>query len=143
MEKKMKYKIVAFLLALTMMSWAQSAGTNQSSTSEQKPAAADAKTGCACCEKVASAEHKDGMARMRHKSGAKDKAGCCSGKDSSCKGKEGKACMNDAKMADCCKEGKSSDGKETNCCSGKEGADKANCCDGVQCGKEEHAHQAS
>ncbi len=58
----MKYKVMAILLALTMMSSAQgqAQATSQKSPTEQKlPAATEAKSGCACCEKMSSAENKD------------------------------------------------------------------------------------
>src|SRR4029077_14482800 len=96
-DKTMKYKVMAFLLALTMMSWAQSATTSQS-------AATEAKSGCACCEKMSSAENKDGKSCMRHKGAAKDNAEGCSGKDSCCKEKDGKSCMKNDNLADRCAE---------------------------------------
>src|SRR5258708_4477250 len=101
-DKTMKYKVMAFLLALTMMSWAQSATTSQS-------AATEAKSGCACCEKMSSAEDKDG------KSGRK---------------KENRA--------DRCAKGKCWKGKERKGCPGKEGKKAKKCCEGMQCSRDSH-----
>lgn len=127
----MKYKVMAFLLALTMMSWAQSATTSQS-------AATEAKSGCACCEKMSSAENKDGKSCMRHKGAAKDNAECCSGKDSCCKEKDGKSCMKNDNMADRSAKGKCCEGKEMKCCSGKDEEKAQKCCEGMQCSRDLH-----
>jgi len=91
----MKYKAMVWFLALTVMSWAQSATTIQTPAPDQKAATADAKAGCSCGEKSSSAEHKKGHGCMRHNASAKNKMQCGSGKDSAsgCKGKmENHAC---------------------------------------------------
>lgn len=130
----MKIKLLAFVLALTTVSWAQSANP----TPNDKPAAPAANTSsCACCDKMA----KD----------TKDMAACCrhDAKDSKsdmpcCNGEEGKACMKVStnaapgsccgKDAACCKEGAS-------CCTAKEKAQSAakGCCAAGKCDR--HAHQ--
>jgi hypothetical protein len=134
----MKPKLVALILALTVMSWAQSttpAPTEQNST--------PAKASCSCCEKMASADHKD-MACSKHKdASAKDgkEVSCCAGRDakdaaSCCSGKDAKSCSKgDKASASCCGTGKPGDGHEMACCA-KDGKDDANaCCSGKQCEK--------
>lgn len=144
----MKIKIVAFALVLTVMSWAQSTTTStQAQATDQK--SAETKTNCPCCDKIASGDHKDMAACMRHNaSGKKDKAvmPCCSSKDakdaaSGCTGKYGKSCVKgDAASAACCAGGQCGEGHEMACCSDKDRKKTANdCCGGKQCGKPDHA----
>ena len=134
----MKPKLIALILALTVMSWAQSttpAPTGQNSN--------PAKASCPCCEKMASADHKD-MACSKHKdASAKDgkEMSCCAGRDakdaaSCCSGKDAKSCSKgDKASASCCGTGKPGDGHEMACCA-KDGKDDANaCCSGKQCEK--------
>ncbi len=114
----MKHKIFALILALTVVSWAQTA--TQTTPSTPAPSTSDS-TKCACCDKMAT-DAKGGHAScMRHKHGdAKDMASCCAGKDgASCCGKDGKSCMKDDKtMASCCKDGCGKD-KMASCCDRK------------------------
>jgi hypothetical protein len=143
----MKYTLLALLFALTMMSWAQSSTSNQAPAPEQKPAAADAKANCPCCEKMA--DMHEGMACMRHssknkgdKSSKKEAMPCC-GKDmkaSCCAGKDGQSCSKDGMMA-CC-DGKPGEGKEMACCAGKDGKARK-CRGGMQCGKHDHHDPAT
>jgi len=149
----MKQKLVALLLALTMISWAQSTTPTQTPAPEQKSAPADAKATCPCCDKMASDDphdmHKHQHACMRHDTDAKDgkdaMAGCA-GKDAkemaACCGKDGKSCVKDDQTATCCADGKP--GHELACCSGKPGRDTAHagCC-GAQCGKHDHHDHAT
>lgn len=146
----MKHKLIALLLASTMMSWAQTSTPNQAPPSDQKPAVADAKAGCPCCDKMSGhADMHEGMACMRQtsakkkdKSSKKEAMACC-GKDmkaSCCAGKDGQSCSKDGKMA-CC-EGKPGEAKEMACCAGKDG--KAHeCCGGMPCGKHDRQDPAA
>jgi hypothetical protein len=126
----MKHKILAIMLALTVISWGQTATQATPSTPQQSTAPAG-KANCACCDKMAASDAKDAHAAcMRHGHGdAKEMASCCASKDekSCCGGKDAKSCMKgDKAAASCCKEGCS---KEM----------KASCCDhkgGKQCGKD-------
>lgn len=128
----MKHKILALMLALTMMSWAQTA----TQTEPSAPQKSEAK--CACCDKMASADSKDnGMSCARHNASAKDGKGCCAGKEamSCCSGKDGKSCMKDDKNAASCCKGKDKTasaccGKDCkgDCCS-KKAESAMNCCD--------------
>jgi hypothetical protein len=96
----MRHKIFALILALTAITWAQTAAPTTPSAPQGTPSK------CACCEKMASADAKDAHACCaRHGSDAKDMASCCAGKDekSCCGGKDAKSCAKDPKMADCCK----------------------------------------
>jgi hypothetical protein len=102
----MRYKTLAFILALTIASWAQTTTPSQTPDSGKTTAAAGpCGDGCA---KMASADHKDGHSCMHHAASAKDAketASCGSGKDAaSCSaGKDGKSCAKDDKTsASCC-----------------------------------------
>jgi hypothetical protein len=140
----MKCKLIAFVLALTIASWAQTTSPAQPTAPDKTAPAADAK--CSCCAKMASegtsssSEHKH--ACMHQKAAAKDgkeTASCCSGeKDASCcQGKDAKACAKAEKgSAGCC--GEKCD-HEKGCCSEKDGKKIAhNCCGESQCS---HDHQ--
>jgi hypothetical protein len=114
----MKHKLLALLLALTVMSWAQTA--TQSSPAPEQSTSDKAKG--ACCDKCA-ADSKDGHAAcMRHGHGdAKEMASCCDAKEgaSCCGGKDAKSCMKDDKTsASCCKDG-CGKGKTASCCDRK------------------------
>ena len=117
-------KMLAMILALTVLPWAQTSTPNNPDTTAQSTT----KTKCPCCQKMADA--KDGKSCCAHHDmAAKDgKAmSCCSAKD-------GKSCMNGDKkeMAACAKAGCCAEGKD--CC--KKDGDKSAmaCCDGGQCG---------
>ena len=132
----MKYKLVSLILALTIVSWAQSTNSTQASATDKTTA----ESKCACCDKMSSksesGEHNHACMHASAKDG-KEAAPCCAGKDeaSCCNGKDGKACMKTA-SADCCGK-KCTDMKD--CCSGKEGKKSAhNCCGSGQCGHEHH-----
>ena len=136
----MKPKLIAAILALTLVSWAQST-TPAPAPEQQKSAPEDAKAGCPCCaDKADTADHADmhkGMACMRHAAAGKDDKetmSCCGEKDGkhSCCGKDMKACAKDEKAA-CCGEK-----CEDSCRSAKDGKSAHNCCDEKQCGKHQH-----
>ena len=124
----MKYKMLALILALTVISWAQTATPSTPSTPQQSTAPDKAK--CPCCDKMASSDAKDAHAACMRKHDGKEMASCCSGKDakSCCGGKDAKSCMKDDKTA-------------ASCCKGSCGKEKdktASCCDrkaGKECGK--------
>src|SRR5579862_3539529 len=90
----MKHRLFAVILALTVMSWAQ---TSTQTTPSPTPAPTD-KAKPSCCEKMANGSKDAGAACMRHKDG-KEMASCCGGKDaaSCCGGKDAKVCMKDGK----------------------------------------------
>jgi hypothetical protein len=127
----MKYKMIAIFLALTVMSWAQTATQTAPSAPQQNTAPVE-KPKCPCCDKMASAGTKATHAccahHGMHPGDGKDMASCCSGKDAACcsGGKDAKSCMKGDKDA----AGKS-------CCGDRCGRDKtaATCC-GNSCGKE-------
>lgn len=87
----MKHRLFAVILALTVMSWAQ---TSTQTTPSQAPVPTD-KAKPSCCEKMANGSS---PACMRHKDG-KEIASCCSGKDaaSCCGGQDVKARTQDDK----------------------------------------------
>jgi hypothetical protein len=136
----MKHKLTTLILALTTMSWAQS--TTPAPTPEQN--STPAKASCPCCEKMASANHKD-MPCMHHAGKDGKDMSCCSGKDakdaaSCCSGKDAKSCSKDDKAsASCCDKNKPGEGEAMACCA-KDGKNGANgCCSGKQCGKHDHS----
>src|SRR5512132_4074138 len=116
----MKRNLIAILLALTVMSWAQSTTPGQTPAPDQKTAPADTKPACPCCDKTASAEHssmhKDMKACMHHDAkDGKEAMVCCGGKDANnaaCCGKDAKACGKDGKTMTCCADGKCAEGRE-------------------------------
>jgi len=115
----MKSKILALILALTVVSWAQTATQATPSDSTQNSAPAD-KAKASCCNKMGA----NGASCPRHgKKEAKDMASCCGSKEmnSCCGGKDAKSCMKDDKSAaSCCKDGCGKDKTAKACCSGKE-----------------------
>lgn len=115
----MKHKVFALILALTVVSWAQTATPTAPSTPQQSTAPAE-KSKCACCDKMAKSDAKaEGSCCARHKMQSaenKDMASCCSGKDAkSCCGKDAKSCMRKDKTA-------------SSCCGGQCGKNGAGCC---------------
>jgi hypothetical protein len=148
----MKFKMIAFMLALTMMSWAQTAtqskpnpATSQTAMSTEQ---ADSKPECPCCQKTG--EDKQAMACCGHHDMASkdgEKAMSCCGKDAKAcmEGKEGKSCMKDDKsQAASCSGGGCCGANHEKCCSKseKEGEKTAASCCG-QCGKHQHDHSAA
>ena len=131
----MKYKMLTLILALTVVSWAQTEIQTAPSTPQQSTVPAE-KAKCACCDKMSAGDMKDmksccGHHDMQAKEGkdSKEMAPCCGGKDA-------KSCMKDSKdksAASCCKEGcgKDSCGKDKTasaCCGNKCGKDGKGCC---------------
>jgi hypothetical protein len=124
----MKYKMIALILALTVITWAQTATTAPSTP--QPSTASGEKAKCSCCDKMAAADTKDVLAccarHGKHADKSKEAASCCKGKDASCcAGKDANSCMKGDKTA-------------AGCCSDKCAKDKdetaAACC-GSNCGK--------
>jgi|SRR5579863_2223687 len=128
----MKHKFLALILALTVASWAQTA--TQTSPSDPQQSSSPAEKGkCACCDKMASADAKDGQAScMRHKhssASGKETESCCAGKDA-------KSCMKgDKTTASCCKDNCGKDKTAMSC--GKECGKK--CGEGCCASKKENA----
>src|ERR1035437_3370098 len=142
----MRYKMLALILALTVVSWAQTATQTTPSIAQQSTVPAD-KAKCGCCDKMAAADSKDAHAFCAHhdmqaKDG-KEMASCCAGKDAMASGgKDAMSCMKNDKdkaSAPCCKEACSKDGcgkdSEKGCCSGKKTEKTAKSC----CAKETHS----
>jgi len=146
----MKCKILAVVLALTVMSWAQTATQATPSTPQQSTAPADKKG--SCCDKMAATDAKDAHACCAHhdtqtKDG-KEIASCCAGKDAKSDGKDTMACMKadkdktatascgDCSSGDCC-----SKDHEKGCCASHLKGEKTamNCCD-KQCGEHCASH---
>ena len=135
----MKYKMIALMLALTIVSWAQT--PTQSAPSSAPPSATTTdKEKCPCCEKTATANDKDAAHCPHHSKKSqqsKEMTSCCKGKDAkSCmrKGNDKAGCCGDSCGRDktaagcngtvCAKEcGKT-------CCSSKTEKAATNCCRG-------------
>jgi hypothetical protein len=119
----MKHKVLAVILVLTVISWAQTVTpTPQSSAPVAK---------CACCDK-ASADAKDAHAFCArhgdHHADAKEMASCCNGKEgASCCGKDAKSCIKDGKnsCSDCGKDKTAKVCCGSNC---KKGCEDGTCC---------------
>ncbi len=108
----MRYKTIVLMLALALATWAQTGSSN--SQPNTTPAE---KTNCACCDRMASADAKDGQSCARHmaqNADGKQIASCCGDKSAkSCCDKDAK-CMKDNK-AGCCA-GSSKDKTALSCC---------------------------
>jgi len=110
----MKYRMLALIMALTVVSWSQDA----SQTAPTTPDKTD-KANCACCDKMAKSDSKNDHAACMRKHDGKEMASCCTGKDSkSCCGKDAACCAKDPKMAESCCKGK--DGMKCDHKAGKE-----------------------
>lgn len=131
----MKYKLLALILTMTVVSWTQTA--TQSTPSAPQQSTAPDKAKCPCCEKMASADAKDAHACCArhgdHKADAKGMASCCTGKDGAtcCGGKDAKSCMKAGKDKCCadCDKGKTAkaccnSNCEKDCANGKCGGTK-------------------
>jgi len=126
----MRHKLIALVLALTAVSWAQTATQTATSTSPQNTAPSDAKA-CPGCNKMASADMqvKDGPACcMRHAKATTDgkEPACCAGKDKAacCSGKDAKSCKRnraDKTAVSCCSNQKCGGDCEKACSAGKQG----------------------
>ena len=132
----MKYKMVVLILALTVMSSAQTATQASPSAPEQSTVATD-KAKCSCCDKMAAGDAKDTHACCAHHDmNAKDSKEMASSKDtmSCCNGKDAKSCnRKDKGAASCCKDncGKDSCSKDktaASCCGHSCGQDGKSCC---------------
>ena len=131
----MKFKTLALILAVTVMSWAQTA--TQAPSAPQQSTVAKDKAKCSCCDKMAAGDAKDTHACCAHHDmNAKDSKEMASGKDtmSCCSGKEAKSCnRKDKGAASCCKDscGKDSCRKDktaASCCGHSCGQDGKSCC---------------
>ena len=141
----MKLKLLALTLALTVLSWAQTATPNpssdqpaQSSASQETP-----KADCAgCCKHMADSKDAKGCCHDMHaKAGTQS---CCSGKDGkACMGKNAKSCMKGESANASCSTGKCCDMKDAQGCCSHSTADGEKtamaCCSGTECGMD-HAH---
>jgi hypothetical protein len=129
----MKFRIIALILALSVLSWTQTSTQPPTSTTpSQNAPAADKKAACPCCEKTASAGDNKAACCEHMKDGKCDMA--------SCQGKDGMSCMKGDK-----EKGVAGCGDKTcaehGCCSHDHEHDKAamSCC-GEQCDRKSHSH---
>jgi len=120
--KIMKHKMIALILALTVMSWAQTTTQTSPTTPQQSTTPAE-KGKCPCCDKMSTADAKEGPACCAHHAdngaAGKEVASCCTGEGakSCCGGKDAKSCMRNGKdKAACCSDCK--DKTAAACCAG-------------------------
>lgn len=147
----MKYKLIAFLLALTVASWGQTASQTPSPQGDK---ASPEKPVCASCDKTKAeaaegttqdkaahsccAHHdpaaKEGKEPMSCAGMNKDKDAGMNMKDeaSCCKGKDAAACGagKDKAAADCCGQNRCEQKGEKSCCGKKTETTAMNCCQG-------------
>jgi hypothetical protein len=117
----MKYKTIALILALSVISWGQNSTPN-SNANPQASTQSTEKAKCPCCDKSSS---KGAIACARHGRQAKGMASCCAGKDGKCcGGDQAKACMRGDKTCcnDCMKD------KTASCGPACENECKMGCC---------------
>jgi len=122
----MKYRVLALILAMTVVSWTQTA-TQTAPAAPQQNSAPDKAKGGGCCDKMSS-DSKDAHGACMRSHDGKEIASCCAGKDETSCGKDPKSCC--GKDASCMKGGTMAE----SCCKGKDGMK----CDhkaGKDCGK--------
>jgi len=137
----MKFKMIALTLALSLVSWAQTATP---SPSTDQPAQSSASAGCSdCCKHMADDKDAKGCCHDMHAKADSKQGSCCGGQDGKgCMGKDAKSCMKDDSADASCTGGKCCDMKDAKgCCSHSADGEKTAmaCCSGAQCGKD-HAH---
>ena len=142
----MKYKMLAAILALTVMSWAQTTTQTTPSAPQQSTASAD-KDKCPCCDEKAMAKEEKSCCHHEMVGMDKKAMSCCMGeKASSCCGKEGSSCMKEDKAKTAAATCGDQCGKdhEKGCCASHKKDEKAamNCC-GKTCGDHCASHTAS
>ena len=138
----MKHKMLAMILALTVVSWAQTSTQNTPAAPQQSTTPAE-KAKCPCCDKMASADMKDMKGCCAHhdmqSKDSKGMASCCASKDAkSCCSGDGKSCARGDKNAkagackDCCSKDKMAAGAckdcgktDHKCCCNSNKTDKA------------------
>lgn len=141
----MKPKLIALILALTALSWAQSTTPVPSAEQNSTPA----KASCPCCEKMASADHKDMDCCKHHDASGKDgkEMSCCASKDGKdapcCSGKAVKCSKDDKASASCCATAKPGEGQEMACCAKDNKNGAKGCCSGSRCGKHDHGDHST
>lgn len=139
----MKFKMLAIILALTAVSWAQTATQNNPSPTPNQSAAptspVEAKAACPCCQKM---DSKDAAACCSHHNATgKDKTeamSCCGGKDAKCNRKSNRSADASCGKGKCC----GSDGKD--CCTASEkNTDQTAmaCCKAAHCGMDRPSDQ--
>ena len=126
----MKCKLLSFILALTVASWAQTSATTQTPDTSNTPQTHGHCSMMASSDHADHASNNDASCCMKHDSAAKDAVeSCCKGKnsDSCCNEKDGKSCPKDGKAAvACCSHENSTsacasvDGKSV-CCTKRQG----------------------
>lgn len=124
----MKLRVLALLMVLSLVVWAQG---NPAPTAPNSTPAPEAK---GCCHHSHDAKAGEGCCHHA-KADGKDAAGCC-GKDkcekkdakSCCAGKNMKACMEQCK-----KDGKGCCGEGKGCCGSADEKAAADCCKGNSC----------
>lgn len=130
----MKFKLFAMILALAVVSFAQTATQTTPATEQKQSAQSDDNKDATACQKMM--DGKDGSCCMHHDMAAKDgkeAMTCCGGKNAkSCK----KVMKNSKdKMAAMCGDGKCCGKDAKDCCKHDDKEMAMACCGGSQCGQ--------
>jgi hypothetical protein len=124
----MKHRMIALILALTVVSSAQTVTQTTPSTPQQS-STPDEKAKCPRCDKMAASDTKDAHAscadHLKHTGDGKEMAGCCSGEPEYAKscgvGSDGKSCMKgDKDKSACCGESCGKGKTAATCCGSKD-----------------------
>lgn len=139
----MKFKSIAFILALTVASWAQTATQNQA---PQDNGAPQTQTEHSCCHKMANAGSEKSCCHRQTGETANSTSCCSNEKSACCEGKDEKSCMKSAngETAATCEECCGKDHEKTCCSPNKSGDEKGMSCQkNKQCAEHCAAHAAA
>lgn len=135
----MKFRLFALILALTVVSYSQTATQTAPATEQQQSTQGVDKSDASACQKMM--KDKEGSCCMHHDTAAKD------GKEAmACGGEKGaKSCQkmmkkDKGKMAAMCGSGKCCGNDAKDCCKHDEKEMAMACCGGSQCGAGNHDH---
>jgi len=135
----MRFKTIAFILALSIAAWAQTSNPAAQADSGQSPAQAP-KASCACCDKTTNAKDASNCCAHDGKNGAscarKGVKSCCGKNAKSCTRNDkdkiasccGDSCMKDKNVVKSCCEKCTKDGQNACSCAAKAEQSAKNCC---------------
>lgn len=139
----MKFKSIAFILALTVASWAQTATQNQAPHDNGAP---QTQTEHSCCHKMANANSEKSCCHQQTGETASATSCCSNEKGACCESKNEKSCMKGAsgETTATCEECCGKDHEKTCCSPSKSGDEKAMICQqNKQCAEHCSAHAAA
>jgi hypothetical protein len=136
----MKFKLLAMILALSVVSSAQTATQTVPTPEQKQSATSEDKKDATACQKMMAG--KEGSCCMHHDMAAKDgkdAMACCGGKDKKACRKMMKTSKN--KMAAMCGDGKCCGKDAKDCCKHRDKEMAMACCTGTQCGNHENGEE--